>query len=283
MTENIKTFRIFLSHAKEDIREVRAIYKKLRMDGYNVWLDEANLLGGQSWEYEIRKAVKESDIVIVCLSKIFNSQGYKQKEVRIAIEQAELQPEGTIYVIPTRLEECEVMESLKKWHWIDFFSEDGYEKLRQSLDFQQASQQKTQDIFFSERAKLKVEKKEFTEAIEDYSQAVNINPWNAEYFRLRGECFIKIHDYDRALADYTRAIELNPDNPEYYYERGNAYLGRERYSPEFVLKIVKSFASIFFKTSTTPDFETIDTRKAKQDLSKAKSLDPTNLKYEIHF
>jgi hypothetical protein len=35
---------------------------------------------------EIRKAVREADVVVVCLSKEFNQTGFRQKEVRLAFE-----------------------------------------------------------------------------------------------------------------------------------------------------------------------------------------------------
>ena len=51
---------------------------------------------------EIRKAVREVDVVVVCLSKQFNQTGFRQKEVRIALEEADKKPEGEIFIIPAR-------------------------------------------------------------------------------------------------------------------------------------------------------------------------------------
>jgi tetratricopeptide (TPR) repeat protein len=42
-------------------------------------------------------------------------------------------PEGEIFIIPARLEECNTLESLRHLHWVDLFEEDGYEKLTQAL------------------------------------------------------------------------------------------------------------------------------------------------------
>ena len=82
---------------------------------------------------EIRKAVREADVVVVCLSKQFNQAGFRQKEVRLALDTAMEQPEGEIFIIPARLEECDTLESLKKWHWVDLFEENGYEVLMRAL------------------------------------------------------------------------------------------------------------------------------------------------------
>ena len=129
-----RRLRVFLAHARSDKDDVRSLFQRLTKDGIEAWLDEQKLLPGQSWEYEIRQAVRDSDVVIVCLSKKFNRQkGYRQKEVRIALEEADLLPEGQIFIIPARLEECDLPESLRRWQRVDLFEVDGYKKLLQAL------------------------------------------------------------------------------------------------------------------------------------------------------
>ena len=99
-----------------------------------VWLDKEKLLPGQNWEHEIRKAILKSDIVIICLSKHFNKKrGYRQEEVRIALKKANLLPEGEIFIIPARLENCDLPESLRHLHRVDLFEDDGYKKLIRTL------------------------------------------------------------------------------------------------------------------------------------------------------
>ena len=133
MTEPKRPLRIFLCHSPTDRDAVYALYTRLTHDGMDVWLGKENLLPGQDSELEIRKAVCTADVVIVCLSKEFNQAGYRQKEVRIALNEAEKQPDGTIFIIPVRLEECDILESLKRWRWIDLFEVDAYEKLMRAL------------------------------------------------------------------------------------------------------------------------------------------------------
>jgi tetratricopeptide (TPR) repeat protein len=131
---NKRPLKVFLCHASTDKAAVRELYQRLTQDGADAWLDKEKLLPGQDWEYEIRKAVRESDVVVVCLSKQFNQAGFRQKEVKWALDTAMEKPEGEIFIIPARLEECDTLESLKKWHWVDLFEEDGYRKLTQALD-----------------------------------------------------------------------------------------------------------------------------------------------------
>jgi CHASE2 domain-containing sensor protein len=113
---------------------VRGLYKRLRADGFDPWLDEENLLPGQDWQREITAAVRKSDIVLVCLSRdSINKKGFVQKELRYALDVADEQPEGSIFIIPLKLEECDVPERLSHLQWVNFFENRGYEKLLASL------------------------------------------------------------------------------------------------------------------------------------------------------
>jgi len=129
LPEPKRTFKVFLCHAHADREAVRSLYTRLTNEGVDAWLDKEKLLPGQDWELEIGKAVRESDVVIVCLSKQFNQAGFRQKEVRFAINAAMEQPEGEIFIIPARLEVCDTLESLNKWQWVDLFENDGYKRL----------------------------------------------------------------------------------------------------------------------------------------------------------
>ena len=100
----------------------------------DVWLDKERLLPGQDWEYEIRKAILKSDVIIVCLSRGFNKQhGYRHEELRIALEKANLLPDHEVFIIPVRLEKCDMPESLRHLHRVDLFETGGYEKMIRTL------------------------------------------------------------------------------------------------------------------------------------------------------
>ncbi len=133
MPEPKRPLKVFLCHAHADRDPVHGLYARLTQDGVDAWLDKAKLLPGQDWELEIRRAVREADVVVVCLSKQFNQAGFRQKEVRLALDTAMEKPEGEIFIIPARLEECDNLESLRQWHWVDLFEDDGYEMLVRAL------------------------------------------------------------------------------------------------------------------------------------------------------
>jgi len=130
----LRPIRVFLCHSRFDKPAVRELYFRLTRSFVDPWFDEEKLIGGQDWEYEIRKAVKQSDIVLVCLSRqSVTTNGYLHKELRYALDAAEERPEATIFIIPLLLESCDVPERLSKWQWIDYTREDGWDRVMQAI------------------------------------------------------------------------------------------------------------------------------------------------------
>ena len=130
-----RRLKVFLCHSAEDKPKVRELYQKLLADGIDPWLDEEKLLPGSDWDIEIRKAIRSSDAVLILMSSLsVSKEGYVQREIKIALEISYELPDGDIYVIPVRFEECEVPSELNKWHYADLFRENGYELLLNSLN-----------------------------------------------------------------------------------------------------------------------------------------------------
>jgi hypothetical protein len=134
-----RKLRVFLCHASQDKPIVRELYQQLLAEGWiDPWLDKEKLLPGQDWELEIEKSVKTADVVIVCLSKeSVEKEGYYQKEIRKVLDVADEKPEGTIFIIPLRLNNCQIPHRLAKWQYEDYFPieqrEKAYKRLLQSL------------------------------------------------------------------------------------------------------------------------------------------------------
>ena len=132
--ETKRPLKVFLCHASGDKPPVRDLYKRLSMEGVDAWLDKEKLLPGQDWQVEIPRAVRDADVVVVCLSnKSITKEGYVQKELKFALDIAEEKPEGTIFLIPARLEDCLVPERLNRWQWVDLYEENGFVQLLRSL------------------------------------------------------------------------------------------------------------------------------------------------------
>lgn len=134
MTSN-RPLNIFISYAFADKDLVGKVYSHLLSLGANPWLDTEKLLPGQDWKLEISKALDEADLILLCLTKrSVSKEGYVQKEMRLALDRALEMPEGNIFLIPARLEECDLPYSLKNYQWVDLYTESGMIKLVKSLN-----------------------------------------------------------------------------------------------------------------------------------------------------
>ena len=130
----VRRARVFLSYADPDRARVLDLYHRLQMSGYLPWADKMDIEGGEPWESAVRRAMLKTDFVVVCLSKSsVDRSGFYQAEIRMALDILREQPPGRIFLIPARLEECEIHDELRALHWVDLFSAGGYERLVRAL------------------------------------------------------------------------------------------------------------------------------------------------------
>ena len=130
-----RKLNVFLCHASQDKPAVRKLYARLNSEVWiDPWLDEERVLPGMDWDLEIQKALRAADLIIVCLSsESVAKEGYVQREFKRALSYAEEKPEGTIYIIPLRLNECTAPSKFQQWQWLDYFTEGSDAKLMRSL------------------------------------------------------------------------------------------------------------------------------------------------------
>lgn len=128
-----KKLLVFLSHASQDKSLVRELCERLKADGFDPWLDEERLLPGMNWDMEIEKALRASDAILLCFSELsVQKEGYIQREYKRAMRYQEEKPDGTIYVIPVRLDKTDIPYFIKEVQFVDF--PDDYDRLVISLN-----------------------------------------------------------------------------------------------------------------------------------------------------
>src|SRR5713226_5789339 len=59
-------------------------------------------------------------------------------------------------------------------------------------------------------------------AVEDFTQALRVNPNAAEAYMGRGFARAELKDYPAAIEDFTQALRINPNEAEAYIARGFA-------------------------------------------------------------
>jgi TIR domain len=128
--------RIFISYAREDEARVKQLYQRLADAGFQPWLDREHIIPGMKWEPVIKKALKQSDFVLVCLSATsINKRGFLQREIKQALEQAEEKLDHDVYLIPARMDDCEVPDALSELQLVDLFEDDGWRLLLKAIEY----------------------------------------------------------------------------------------------------------------------------------------------------
>lgn len=131
---NIKR-QIFLSYTRDDEEKIIALYAQLSEAGFSPWMDHKNILPGADWAHSIRQAIQQCDFFFICLSnKSANRRGEVQKEVQLAFEKQKGMLPGDIYLIPIKLEECEIPEQFSKLQVVSLFEKGAWDRLINALE-----------------------------------------------------------------------------------------------------------------------------------------------------
>jgi len=131
---NGRAIRVFLSYERLDRVAVTRVFRKLRARGFAPWMDCHSITGGKQWEPAIRKAIDDADYFVFFLStKSGRKEGVVRKEVNQALEKQRGLLDDTTFFIPVRIEECEVSEPFSRFHYIDLFQRDGFERLIRAI------------------------------------------------------------------------------------------------------------------------------------------------------
>jgi len=126
--------RIFLCHASEDVSQVEMIYRKLSSACLNPWMDKEDLPPARDWDAEIKKTLAAARLVLIFLSKhLISKTGYVQREIEIALDSLREMPPGSTFIIPVRLDECLIPESLNRLTHFDLFEETDFDKLAEHI------------------------------------------------------------------------------------------------------------------------------------------------------
>jgi tetratricopeptide (TPR) repeat protein len=119
---------------------------------------------------------------------------------------------------------------------------------------------------------------DYVTAIEEYTQAIRLDPNYADAYYNRGLAYYNKEDYDRAIADYSQAVRLNPDYALAYYGRGLAYYNKEDYDREIAdytkaIRLDPNYTSAYYNRGLAYN-EKGDYDRAIADYTKAIRLDP---------
>lgn len=123
----------FISYARENILEAQILYRRLREAGLNPWMDKPpppykldGLRPGELWEDRLREVIRTCKYFLPLFSTTsVEKSGYVQSEFRQALVRLAEIPAGKTFVIPIRIDECEIPRaridgiSFRQYNYID--------------------------------------------------------------------------------------------------------------------------------------------------------------------
>jgi len=124
---------VFISYTHKDREKVSLLASYLSRLGLKIWMDTKELVGGQVIVQEISKAISESDLYLVCLSKNAVQSQWVLNELNIALTLETIK--GRPKVIPVMIEMCDLPIALTGRHYVDFTGSlsEAKDKIRQSV------------------------------------------------------------------------------------------------------------------------------------------------------
>jgi TolB-like protein len=115
---------VFLSYASQDAEAARRICDALRAAGVEVWFDQSELRGGDSWDQKIRRQIRECALFIPVISANTQSrsEGYFRREWKLAAERTHDMADHVTFIVPVVLDatpdhEAHVPELFRQVQW----------------------------------------------------------------------------------------------------------------------------------------------------------------------
>ncbi len=93
---------MFLSYAREDTPPAQRITEALRAVGIEVWFDQSELRGGEAWDQQIRRQIKECALFVAIISVHTQerTEGYFRLEWHLAEQRTYLMAQDQPFLLP---------------------------------------------------------------------------------------------------------------------------------------------------------------------------------------
>ncbi len=115
---------VFLSYAKQDSAAAKGICDALRAAGIEVWFDQSELRGGDAWDQQIRRQIKECALFIPVISAHTQTraEGYFRLEWHLAEQRTYLMAHDQAFLVPVVVDDtpdsaARVPERFRERQW----------------------------------------------------------------------------------------------------------------------------------------------------------------------
>ena len=102
LSESPSSSAVFISYAREDAAAARSIAEALRGFGIEVWFDQNELRGGDSWDQKIRGQIRGCTLFLAVISGRTQerAEGYFRREWKLAAERTHDMAGGVPFIVP---------------------------------------------------------------------------------------------------------------------------------------------------------------------------------------
>jgi hypothetical protein len=107
------SLKLFISYSRRDFPFVRDFVRSLREAGMDLWLDVANIRGGERWNASIEAALNGCTHCLVIVSPYSMKSAAVAREINFATEHQKA-------MIPVLLQTTPLSEKLQSIQWVDF-------------------------------------------------------------------------------------------------------------------------------------------------------------------
>jgi hypothetical protein len=252
----------FISYAREDQATAIRLYNDLKRAGITPWLDHEDLLPGQNWEHEIRRAIRESRYFLALLSSHSLSKvGFVQSELKAGLRVLDEFPPDKAFLIPIRLEDCSPSDDrLRALNWLNLFPsyEEGLQKLIKLIQLDANSAIKGIPTLESEKRDLYSQFLALTMSVYEAAmkRAVMLSDRNPFAQRLAAQANEDLERDGKTIFNLIQRMEIVSSNK--VRELGRAIAGRSVtwkmlvYLPDAKAKLEQSFGE--FIATERPSF-----------------------------
>jgi hypothetical protein len=141
--------QIYIIAAKDDKPVAKQLYDDLKNVGLNVWMESEDLDVGGNVDLIVRKNIRNSAYIIAVLSShAISKRGLVHKELKLALDVFDECPPDSIFLIPVRIDDCEIyeprLESLKAVDLSESY-QDGLRQILKSIEKQGILKPKTSE------------------------------------------------------------------------------------------------------------------------------------------
>jgi TolB-like protein/Flp pilus assembly protein TadD len=115
---------VFLSYASQDAVAARRIADALRAAAIEVWFDQSELRGGDAWDQQIKKQIRECTLFIAVISASTNArtEGYFRREWKLAVDRTHDMADDAPFLLPVIIDAtpnalARVPDKFREVHW----------------------------------------------------------------------------------------------------------------------------------------------------------------------